>query len=367
MTEPGRPHSPFAVQALLVLAIAYTLVVAADFFIPVVAAIILHILLMPIVRRLADWRIPSPVSAALIVSALIGLLVLGFVSLSGPISDWIARIPQIASEMEYKLQALREPVERVQEATKQVEEAAGAGSSTDGVATVKIETPSLLDRIFLSLQTIGIQLTAMTVLLYFMLAVGDLFSEKLVRAMPRLSDKKRALIITRQVEKDVSRYMSTVAIINIGFGVAVGAGMFAIGLPNALLWGIVAATLNFIPYFGAIAGMAIVFVVAVMAYPTLGEALLAPAVYLVANVIESQFVTPAVLSRRLTINAVVLFLAVAFGGFIWGIPGALMAVPLLVALKALCDHVERLAAIGDFLSGRTHNNNAASGPKDAAQ
>jgi predicted PurR-regulated permease PerM len=353
MSEAGRFQSPFAVQALFVLAVVYTLFLAADFFIPVFAAVILNLLLMPLVRLFERIHVPPPASAALIVVAFVGVLAAGFTSLSGPIADWTARMPEITEELEYKLRALREPVERVQEASKQVEEATEVQDPAE--PTVKIRAPGLLDRLFSSLQKIGIQLTAMMVLLYFMLAVGNLFTEKLVRAMPRLSDKKRALTITHQVQQDVSRYLATTTLINIGFGIVVGAGLYAIGLPNAYLWGIAAAILNFVPYFGAIAGMAIVFVVALLHYPTMSEALLAPGIYLIANVLESQFLTPAVLSRRLTLNPVVLFLAVAFWGFIWGVPGALMAVPLLVAFKALCDHIERLAAIGDFLGGRAPN------------
>ena len=348
--------SPVAVQGLLLLAVVYTLYFAADFLVPVFAAIILQLLLTPAVRLLARYRIPEPISAAFIVLALVGVLAIGFIRLSEPVADWAARVPEIAEELKFKLRELREPVQTVQEVSKQVEEAATVDSRS--TPTVQIESPGLLDRLFSSMQTIGMQLTAMIVLLYFMLAVGDLFIEKLVKAMPRLSDKKRALTIARQVEHDVSAYLGTTTLINIGFGIAVGMGLWAIGMPNPLLWAIIAAVLNFVPYFGGIVGMGILFVVALLQFPTLGEALMAPGIYLGVNLIESQFITPAVLSRRLTLNPVVLFLAVAFWGYVWGVPGALMAVPLLVALKALCDHVERWAAVGEFLGGRN------SGPID---
>ena len=347
-------ESPLAVQGLLLLAVVYTLYFAAEFLVPVFAAIILQLLLMPAVRFAARYHIPEPVSAAMIVLALVGILALGFISLSGPVANWADRMPEIADELKFKLRELREPVETVQEVSKQVEEVTSVAPDSTDTPTVQIETPGLLDRLFSSMQTIGIQLTAMLVLLYFMLAVGDLFIEKLLKAMPRLSDKKRALTIARQVEHDVSTYLGTTTLINVGFGVAVGLGLWAIGMPNPHLWGIIAAGLNFVPYFGAIVGMALLLIAALLNFPTLGTALIAPAIYFGANIVESQFVTPAVLSRRLTLNPVVLFLAVAFWGYVWGVPGALMAVPLLVALKALCDHVERLTAIGEFLGGRTN-------------
>lgn len=348
-------ESPVAVQGLLLLAVVYTLYFAADFLIPVFAAIVLQLLLTPVVRLFTRFHIPEPISAAIIVIGLVGILSLGFIGLSEPVANWAARIPEITEELEYKLRELREPVETVQEVSKQVEEATTVDTSGSATPTVQIETPGLLDRLFSSMQTIGMQLTAMMILLYFMLAVGDLFTEKLVKAMPRLSDKKRALTIARQVEHDVSNYLATTTLINIGFGAAVGLGLWLIGMPNPLLWAIIGAGLNFIPYFGGIVGIGILFVVSLLNFPTLGQALIAPGIYLGVNIVESQLITPAVLSRRLTLNPVVLFLAVAFWGYVWGVPGALMAVPLLVALKALCDHVDRWSAVGDFLGGRTQN------------
>ncbi|MDA0703645.1 MAG: AI-2E family transporter [Proteobacteria bacterium] len=210
----------------------------------------------------------------------------------------------------------------------------------------------MLERLFVSLRDVGTQLAVTFVLLFFLLASGEMMKEKLVRVSPRFRDKKRTVAIWRQVEREVSNYLFSITLINIGFGFVVGAGLYLVGMPNAVLWGAMAILLNYIPYLGALIGIAILAVIGVVTFDELSYAALGPAVYATANIIESQFVTPGILGRRLTMNPVIIFLAVAFWAWIWGVPGALMAVPILVVVKVLCDHIDSLAGLGEALSGR---------------
>jgi predicted PurR-regulated permease PerM len=325
---------------------------ASELLIPLTVAIVLNLVLTPVCRWAARNFIPPPVSAAVIVSVLIGLLAFGFYRLSEPVAEWMARAPEISQELQMKLEEIRRPVEKVKQASEEVEKVASVGSDDEDQQEVVVKAPGLLERLMGTLQGVGIQLSFTFVLLYFLLASGEMFKEKLVRVVPRLRDKKRAVLITRHIEKAVSSYLLTITAINVGLGFSIGTGLYVIGLPNALLWGVTAALLNFIPYFGVICGLAIVGMAGLITFDTIGHAALAPAIYAVMNLIESQFITPSVLGRRLTLNPVVIFIVVAFFGWIWGIPGALIGVPLLIVLKVLCDHVDSLAALGEFLSGR---------------
>jgi predicted PurR-regulated permease PerM len=190
------------------------------------------------------------------------------------------------------------------------------------------------------------------ILLLFLLASGDMFYEKLVKSLPTLTDKKRGVRIARTVQREVSRYLLTISLINTGLGAVIAAGMLAIGMPNPVLWGVLAALLNFIPYLGSLLGIVLVGLVALVSFDAIWPALLAPLIYLACTAVEAQLVTPLVIGRRLEMNPVVIFLAIAFWGWLWGIVGALIAVPLLVILKVFADHVESLSAAGEFLSAR---------------
>jgi predicted PurR-regulated permease PerM len=344
--------SALALSVLATLAILYTLYFAAEFLIPVAAAIVLNLVLSPIPRFLARYRVPDAVSASLIVPSFFVLVFFGAYSLAEPTRDWMARIPEIAREVKVKLHDIKEPVAQVQQASQEVEKAASVGGEPTEEPAVRVKPPSLIERLFGTIQEVGIQTGVTFVLLYFLLASGQMFKEKLVRVMPRLQDKKRAILITKQIERDVSSYLFTITMINVGLGLAIGLGLFAIGLPNAVMWGVMAMLLNFVPYLGAICGIAMVFVAGLVTFDGMSQALLAPAIYAGLNIIEAQIVTPTVLGRRLTLNPVIVFLSVGFWGWIWGIPGALMAVPMLVIFKVLCDHIVQLSAIGEFLSGR---------------
>jgi predicted PurR-regulated permease PerM len=151
------------------------------------------------------------------------------------------------------------------------------------------------------------------------------------------------------VERAISRYLLTITLINAGLGVAVFALLFAIGLPNAFIWGVVAFVFNFLPFLGALAGVVLVALYSVVMIEPLGTALLAPALYMLATTVEGQFVTPTILGRRLKLNTVSVFVTVVFWGWLWGIAGALMAVPFLVIVKVICDNVDSLKTLGSFL------------------
>jgi predicted PurR-regulated permease PerM len=153
-----------------------------------------------------------------------------------------------------------------------------------------------------------------------------------------------------QIEQSVSRYLFTITLINVGQGVAVGTAMWLIGLPSPALWGAMACVLTFIPFIGATIGLAVVFLVALMEFETAAQALWAPALYALIGTIQGQLITPTVLGRRMSLNPVMVLLSLIFWGWMWGIGGAILAVPILAIVTATCCNIERLKPLGEFLS-----------------
>lgn len=321
-----------------------------DFLLPVSLAFLFALVLSPVVRALARRRVPEWVTAFLLVLALTGVMAFALYSLSGPAANWLEQAPQIGREIKGKISALRQPVEAVVDASKQVDQL--TVEQDPEAQRVVLSEPGLLSRAASGAPELIAQIGVALVLLLFLLSSGDMFYEKLVKSLPTLSDKKRGLRIARTVEREVSRYLFTITVINIGLGIAIGAGMAVIGMPNPLLWGVVATCLNFIPYLGSLIGITLVGLVALVSFDTIGMALLAPLVYAVCTTLEGQIVTPLILGRRLEMNPVAIFLAIAFWGWMWGIVGALIAVPLLLTVKVFADHVDSLAALGQFLAAR---------------
>jgi predicted PurR-regulated permease PerM len=337
-----------AIIGIFVILLVGSLHFARDLLVPVAMAFIFAVLLSPIVRVLGKIGVSAGISATIIVAGLVMLIGVGGYSLSGPVAGWIDNAPRIGREIQGKLAVLRDSMGFVTQVNQQVSDL--AGKDDPKVQQVAVKEPGLLNRAALGVPAIVAKVGLTLVLLLFLLAAGDLFREKLVKVLPTLSDKKRAVHISRDIEREVSRYLLTITVINAGCGAAIGAGMFMLDMPNPFLWGVLAFFLTFIPYLGALIGSALVFAVALVSFPTLGYALLAPGIYLVVAIIEGQFVTPMVVGSRLEMNPVAILLSVAFWGWLWGVVGVLIAVPLLVMIKVFSDHVEGLEAIGEFLA-----------------
>lgn len=337
-----------ALTGLFVLALFYTLYLGRSFFLPIVLALLLNFLLSPMMRLLRKLRIPTALGAAVVVFGLLGVLGLGIYELSGPAVQWAAQAPQSLRRLERKLSELKKPVQTMSKATQQVEKITEVGSGTSP-RKVEVQQETLGEKMFSQATALIAGGVVMFILLFFMLASGDLFLRKLIKVMPSLGDKKRAVEIARQIETDISAYLSTITLINIGLGLAVWGILSLVGFPNPLLWGVLATVTNYIPYLGAILMIVVLAAVGFLTFDDVGQALMAPGAFIGLNIVESYIVTPIVLGRRLTLNPVVIFLGLTFWGWLWGITGALLAVPIMVVFKIFCDHSESMASIGEFL------------------
>jgi predicted PurR-regulated permease PerM len=337
-----------SLTGLFVLATFYTLYFARDFILPILLAWIFSSLLAPIVRALKRIRVAEPLSALLIISALLGTLSLGIYRMSEPVASWIHRAPQVLNDVRAKLQNFIRPVAEVQETTKQIEEMAAIGNDQQAAA-VELKKPGLGQVVFSGAKDFVLSAGVMLILLYFLLASGDLFLLKLVKVLPTLENKKVAVEIYRRIEKDVSTYLSVVTLIYIGYGCVIGVAMYLLGMPNPWLWGVMAAVLSYIPYLGALVGITTVTVVAILTFEDVFRIVLVPLVYFTVDTIQANLIFPMALGRRLALNPVMIFIWLIFCGWIWGIIGALLAVPLLAIIKIICDQVEQLAPVGEFL------------------
>jgi predicted PurR-regulated permease PerM len=344
-----------AAVGLFLIALLGLIYFARDFLLPVVLAFMLALTLSPVVRYLQKRGIAPPISALVLVLIFVGFFSAGAYLLTDPVTEWIERAPEISQTLRQKLTTLRRPVEAVVKASEQVETLA-QGTSSPAVQRVVVQQPGLLTMAANNLVSIASTAGVTFVLLLFLLASGTMFYEKMIGIMPTFRDKKRALTIAYDVEKDVSRYLFTISLINIAFGIYIGIAMTLVGMPNPVLWAVAAFLLNYIPYIGALAGIVMVCLVGLMSFDSLIYSLIAPLLYLFGSIMEGQFITPVFLGRRLELNSVAIFIFIALWSWLWGIVGAIIAVPLLVSIKVFCDHFEGLAPLGEFLSGpKTEN------------
>ncbi|MEO8199331.1 MAG: AI-2E family transporter [Gemmatimonadota bacterium] len=332
---------------ILILAIFYTLYFARGVILPITIAILLNYLFSPPVRWLKKkLKIPYGLSAALFILAMVGGLALTFYNLAAPAAAWVSKGPASLKRVETKLRMLRKPVDAVSRTADRMEQI--TGSDDDKTTTVAIKEPGLKEAIFGNTQSVLVGATLVFTLLFFLLADGDVFTAKLIKALPRLKDKKLALSIALETEKSISTYLGATTAINVALGVLTGFTVHLIGLPNPVLWGIVGGLLNFIPYVGGLFAVVILGLAGMATFESTTRALLPAISYFVLTNVES-FVTPYILGNRLALNPVVVFIGVLFWGWLWGIPGALLAVPIMATFKIVCDHIASMATIGEFL------------------
>jgi predicted PurR-regulated permease PerM len=187
------------------------------------------------------------------------------------------------------------------------------------------------------------------VLLFFLLVSGDLFLRRLIEILPTMSDKKQAVSIANEVQRTVSGYLVTIVMMNMGVGLMTGIAAYLCGLADPIMWGAMAFLLNFAPYFGPLVGVGIFALAGLLTFDSLWHAVLPAALYLAIHMAEGEGITPILLARRFTLNPVLLIVSLIFWYWMWGIAGAILAVPMLAAFKLVCDRIEPLMALGHFL------------------
>jgi len=339
-----------SLSVLMIIALGATLFVARAVLMPIVLALLLSFLLAPAVQGLTQLRLPEPLGAAMVLLAILGVVGLGTYGLWEPATQWIQQLPKSVRQIEAKMRPVQQSVEELSETTKKVEEMTQVGSGTAPTTVeVNVQRPNLTGTVINQTLSLLATVGAVTILLYFLLASGDLFLLKLVRILPRLEDKKIAVAIVREVRHDISRYLLTITLINAGLGLAVGITMSWLGMPNPVLWGVMTGCFNFIPYLGAVSSAIILTLVALLTFDGLDRALLVPSMFMGLTTLEGFFVTPMIVGHRLTLNPVAIFIWLTFWGWLWGVPGMLLAVPLLATLKIVCDHIQPLNSVGEFL------------------
>lgn len=342
-----------ACAGLLALAVFYTLYFAAGFFLPIVIALILNMLFRPVVRGLRERAgLPDPLGAAVVILVVLGVFAFGLYQLSGPAAQWAEQAPDYLRRAEAELRVLFESLENVTEGAAAV----GDLSSSEPEAgapqvpqPVQVQGRSAVDVLMSQTRALLVSAAVVFFLLYFLLASGDLFLRKAVRVVPLFRQKRVAVQIARSAERDLSTYLATYAVINAVLGTVVGTILYFLGMPSPVLWGIMVGLLNFMPYLGAVIGTTIVALVAFVSIDPMGRALMAPLSYFIVNSLEGNLVTPMILGRRLQLNPVAIFISLTFWYWIWGFTGALLATPLLVSLKVVCDNVVTLRGLGEFI------------------
>ncbi len=297
-------------------------------------------------QQLLRWHIPRALGAALILGILLSAITVSFVELRQPATNWINNAPQNLAHLRERVEKLL-PTDKIKQAADVLNQ---TGVGEKGGKAPALELKSVADPGKAINWTAGFLagLIEMVVLLYMFLVLGDAFMSKILNGGDP-QERKRVMTISNEVQQNISHYLFTVSIINFSLGIAVGLGLYFLGVPNAPLWALLAALLNYIPYFGPITGMIIVMIVNLVTFDTFPRIMLPAAWYLLLHLAEADFITPVLLGRHFTISPLVVFASLLFGIWLWGVLGALLCVPILISLKVLCERVPALTFANRFL------------------
>ncbi len=336
-------------RPLIVLAVCAVGVVgylARDFLIPTAGAIVLALMLTPVASAFERAHLPNTPAAAASVS-LLALAVAGLLTVAIPsISSWADQAPLLTYTLERKLEGVRKSLAFVKEVSDRVEQAATATPTpnTDTKTTEKVivQEKSLLKELASTTPAVVLQIGYAGVLAFMLLAHRNTHRRQLLRIPATWATRVRLARMMRDINDRVGHYLFALAVIYAGVAVAAAIALALLGIPNAIMWGIALGLASFVPFVGAPAVIALVTLVALLSFNDWQRIVAVPVALAVIHFVESQFITPAFVSRRCALNTVAVFVSIALLGWMWGIMGAIVAVPLLILLSTVAAHLPSL-------------------------
>ena len=362
MTDSSARHPasvPFATRGIFLILVLGCIYLARDFLLPVVLAVLLFFVIAPVHRRLQNAGFHGTSVAGVLVLGLLITFVSIFLLLSGPLMQIIENLPAIIEGVSSRLAQAQQAFLAVAEGIR-----AGAPAEVPQPRPIIVtENGDTSDNEFLLTTASGAllylaeapiivgQFLLVLVLVFFMLSASELLYLKIIQSFDLFADKRMALATLREVEQKLGGYLGTIASINLVLGICIGLAMWALGMPVPLLFGVLAFLLNFIPFVGALIGVVLSVVVAMLWFDNFGSVVLVGAVYMTLTALEGNLVTPSILARRLRMNTVLVVISIAFWAWIWGFMGMIIAVPMLVALRVITEQVPRWQKVANFLSG----------------
>lgn len=349
---PARvARSSTATRTLATVAVGTLLYFAHAVVVPVVLAVLFALILTAPVEALHRFKVPRVLTALALLLAVIGLLSGAIDMLAAPAQKWWNSAPQTLRIIERRLQPVSKLVTQVESITTRAGHM-GPAAPVSNPSPPPVAPPSenVAAEVLATTRTALVSTLTTTVLALFLLAGGPPMLARLTASAGKDLEAAHALTVINAVRSEVSRYYASIALINLGLGTTTFVVMMLLGMPNPLLWGAIAAVLNFIPYVGSAITLLLLLIVAFVSFDTVAPVLAVGASYLALTTLEGQLVQPLVVGRRLELSPIIVFLSLWFGGWYWGIAGIVIAVPSLVALKVIAQHSADGEALIQFLS-----------------
>ena len=338
-TTIDLPHNDRWAQAshvslvgLFIIALIWAAYVAQPVIVPILLAWVIATVMLPVVRWMAERKVPRVLAAILVTFALVAVIVSLLAALSSPVTFWLGRATELGALIKVKLHSMSQPLAALDEIRKMLNTI-----GSDAGPALKVEQPSapVVTTIFSVVTPAITQLVLFIGALIFSLVYQTRLRSTVVYLFTDRDTRLMTLRVLSDVDEQMTRYFSVFTLVNLCLGTVTVLLTWATGLPNPLLWGVLAAILNYVPYVGPAVVAATLAVVGLISFPTIGEAAVAPLVYVAIVTVEGHLLTPALIGRHLELNPFAIFLTIAFCTWLWGPIGAFLAVPLLMAMTVI--------------------------------